>query len=98
MEESEARDQEVKNLEGTDEDDEDETWQETCRKILAKERIGLDDMTELKHVDDHAIAENLKIRLAEEQIYVSLSKEGRRFQYHVRLIAFLHKTMVIDRC
>jgi myosin heavy subunit len=49
-----------------------ETWQETCWKILAKERIGLDDMTELEHVDDHTIAENLRIRLLEEQIYVSL--------------------------
>lgn len=48
-----------------------ETWQETCRKILAKERVGLDDMTELEHVDDHAIAENLRMRLVEEQIYVS---------------------------
>lgn len=48
-----------------------ESWQETCRKILAKERIGMDDMTELEHVDDHSIAENLKIRLLEEQIYVS---------------------------
>ncbi len=49
-----------------------ETWQETCRKMLSKERIGLDDMTELEHVDDHTIAENLRIRLVEEQIYVSI--------------------------
>ena len=48
-----------------------EPWEDACRRILAKERVGLDDMTELEHVDDHAIAENLRIRLLEEQIYVS---------------------------
>ena len=56
-------------------DNEMETWQETCRKILSKERIGLDDMTELEHVDDHTIGENLRIRLLEEQIYVSVGAE-----------------------
>jgi myosin heavy subunit len=50
-----------------------ETWQETCRRMLSKERVGLDDMTELEHVDDHTIGENLRIRLLEEQIYVSVS-------------------------
>ena len=48
-----------------------EPWEDACRRILAKERVGLDDMTELEHVDDHAIAENLRTRLLEEQIYVS---------------------------
>ena len=63
--------EEVENWEGN----EMETWQETCRKILSKERIGLDDMTELEHVDDHTIGENLRIRLLEEQIYVSICVE-----------------------
>ena len=48
-----------------------EPWEDVCRRILGKERVGLDDMTELEHVDDHTIAENLRIRLLEEQIYVS---------------------------
>ena len=57
---------------GDEMEDEMETWQETCSAMLAKERVGMDDMTELEHVDDHTIAENLKIRLLVEQIYVSL--------------------------
>ena len=48
-----------------------ETWQDICKKMLVNERVGLDDMTELEHVDDQNIAENLRIRLLEEQIYVS---------------------------
>ena len=46
-------------------------WQEVAEKLTNQVVVGLDDMTELRNVDDHSIAENLKSRLMTEQIYVS---------------------------
>lgn len=48
------------------------SWEEAWKKIFGKEQVGLTDMTELREVNDHSIAENLKLRLKNEDIYVSL--------------------------
>ncbi|XP_046839975.1 unconventional myosin-Ie-like [Xenia sp. Carnegie-2017] len=51
-----------------------DAWQDTCRAILSREKVGLDDMTELEKVNDRSIADNLHIRLMNQQIYTCIGR------------------------
>ena len=60
-----------------------DAWQDTCRAILSREKVGLDDMTELEKVNDRSIADNLHIRLMNQQIYVSPFSKLLTYLSHV---------------